>query len=144
MTITKFDRKMFKLAKEVAETSSFEPHHLGCVIVYKKHVIAVGANSHKSHPAQKMYNSYRNFTKGPGAINHSLHAEMAALMSIYYPIAEQIDWKQVKVYTYRICKSKKFGMARPCAACMAALQDYGVRHIYYTTNDNSYCYERLN
>lgn len=144
MSFTKFDKNMLKMAREVAKTSDFDSHHLGCVIAYKKHVIAVGANSNKTHPAQKTYNSYRNFTKGPGAIKHSLHAEMCALMSISYPVAQQVDWKQAKVYVYRICKGKPkgFGNARPCAACMAALKDFGIRHLYYTTNDGV-AYERL-
>lgn len=139
-----FDKKMFKMAREVASTSDFKNFHLGCVITYKKHVIAVGANSNKTHPAQKSYNQYRDFTKGPGAIKHSLHAEMAALMSISYPIAQQIDWKQVKLYTYRICRGKKsgHGNSRPCSACMAAIKDFGIKNIFYTT-DEGYACERL-
>ena len=34
------------------------------------------------------------------------------------------------------------GMARPCASCMQAIKDLGIREIYYTTNDG-YSYEKL-
>ena len=26
-------------------------------------------------------------------------------------------------------------MARPCPACMAAIKDFGIKNIYYTTDD---------
>lgn len=143
--LNKFDKKMMELAREVAETSQFKHFHLGCVITYKKHIVSVGTNSDKTHPMQKAYNAHRSFTKGPGAIKHSLHAEMNALLSITYPVAQQIDWKYVKMYVYRICNGKRHlrGNARPCAACMAAIKDMGIRHLYYTT-DTGIAYERLN
>lgn len=145
MSITKFDKKMFKIAKDVAATSDFKPFKVGCVVVYKKHILSVGANSRKTHPFQKTFNKkYRTFTKTEKPIYDSLHAEINALTKIAYPIAQKIDWKDVRLYVYRICngKEKKFGMARPCAACLAAIKDFGIRHIYYTGED-SLVYERL-
>lgn len=145
MTLTKFDKKMFKVAKEVAKTSNFKEHHLGCVIAYKRHIIAVGANSNKTHPTQCLYNAYRSFMESKTPIKHSLHAEIDALMSIPYPVAQKIDWKKVKIYVYRICngKNKKVGLAKPCEGCMAAIKDFGIRHLYYTTDEGGYAYIRL-
>lgn len=144
MTITKADMKFFRLAKAVAETSEFHNFHLGCVIVYKKHVLSVGVNSDKTHPKQMKYNGRRNFTKTNKPIHHKIHAEIDALTKISYPVDQNIDWKQVKVYIYRVSPGKKsgHGLAKPCPACLAALRAKGVRHIYYTT-DESYAYERF-
>ena len=36
--ITNFDEKMFAAAAKEAEKSDFENFHMGCVIVYKKHI----------------------------------------------------------------------------------------------------------
>ena len=144
-TITNFDKRMFEMAREVAETSTYGPFHLGCVIVYKHHVIANAANSQKTHPVQKKYNRrYREFKKGLKPALDMVHAEIAALNCIPYPIAEQIDWKDVKVYVYRISPGHKLGhgMARPCPACFNALKEKGIRHIYYTTNEG-FAYERI-
>jgi len=141
----KFDYKMFKKARQVAETSDFGSFHLGCVIVYKHKVLASASNSTKTHPMQKKYNrKYRDFKHGEKPIVDSLHAEIAALSSIPYPIAQQIQWKDVSVYIYRICKGKPLGhgMARPCKACRNALRDMGINHLYYTGED-SFIYERL-
>lgn len=142
---TKFDIKMFQKAKEIAETSTYKTYSLGCVIVYKHHIIASGSNSNKTHPKQKIYNmKYRNFTKAIKPIVDSYHAEMRALCNISYPIGQKINWKKVRVYVYRICPGKKSGMglAKPCSACLNALRDAGIQHLFYT-DDNAYCYERL-
>lgn len=143
--ISKFDYKIFDLARQIAETSDFDIFHVGCVIVYKKHVIASAANTNKTNPTQKKYNrKYRNFKKGKGAILDKGHAEIRALNKIPYPLRQTINWKDVKIYTYRICKGKDLGqgISRPCPACRAAIKDYGIQNIYYTT-DEGYCHERL-
>lgn len=143
---TNFDYRMFEKAKEIAETSNFLHFHVGCVITYKRHIIGQGSNSSKTHPTQKYYNQrYRHFSKRGGKPTvHAIHAEIAALNSIPYPIAAQINWKEVHVYVYRISNGRVTGrgLARCCDSCMNALKDKGVRHFYYTGND-SYIYERV-
>lgn len=136
--LKKFDYRMFEKARQVAATSTFKQFNLGCVIAYKGHIIATGANSNKTHPTQKKYNKkYRTFNKSDKPINDSTHAEIMALSSIPYPLEHSINWREVKVYVYRVCRGKRLGqgMARPCPACMAALKDKGIKHIYYTTDD---------
>ncbi len=143
MTFNKFDKQMFKAAYRIAKTSDFEIFHVGCVIVYKKHIIGAGSNSDKTHPMQAYYNQYRKFSKTKNNIKHSIHAEVAALNSIPYPIGKDIDWSKVKVYISRICPGHESGtgIAKPCPACERALRDMGIRHIYYT-GDGSYVYEK--
>ena len=97
------------------------------------------------HPIQKKYNHYRHFNNcSAGPVKHSLHAEIAALKSIPYPITQQLDWKRVKIYIYRIAIGlpQKKGFARPCAACRQCIADMGIRDMYYTT-DTGYAYERI-
>lgn len=144
MALSNFDMKMFNVAKSVAATSDFKNFHMGCVITYKKHIIAASSNMDKTHPMQKKYNKYRNFKHTPNNVKHSLHAEIAALTSISYPLGMQLDWNKVKIYIYRIAPGKKNqrGMARPCPACMQAIKDCGIQHVYYTTDDG-FAYERL-
>ena len=143
--LTKFDERMFEKAREVADTSNFDHFHLGCVITYKHHIISKAANSYKTHPVQKYYNQrFRNFRKGIRPCNHTVHAEIAALSSIPISLENQINWREVRVYMYRIAPGLPtgHGMARCCPACLAALRNKGIRHIYYTT-DEGYVYERL-
>lgn len=143
--ISNFDYKMFDAARKVAHTSDFDVFHVGCVIVYKKHIIASAANTNKTNPTQKKYNrKYRKFNKGKGAILDKGHAEICALKSIPYPLQQSINWKEVKVYIFRVCRGKPLGqgLSRPCPSCLAAIKDYGIQNIYYTT-DEGYCHERL-
>lgn len=145
MDIKKSDSRFFKMAKKEAEKSSFPRFHVGCVVVYKGHVIASAHNLKKEAPIQKKYNHYRHFNNcSAGPVKHSLHAEIAALKSIPYPIAQQLDWKRVKIYIYRIAIGlpQRKGFARPCAACRQCIADMGIRDMYYTT-DTGYAYERI-
>ena len=142
--LTKFDYRMFDLARRVADESDFDNFHIGCVVTYKKHVIASACNTNKTSPKQKRYNKKRNFNKSDKPTKHSLHAEIRALSLIPYTLQQTINWRDVNVYVYRICKGKPLGhgLARSCDGCMAALRDMGIQNLYFTT-DNGYCYERF-
>lgn len=138
MSISSFDRAMFRQAYIEASKSTFNRFRVGCVIAYKKHIIGRGHNSDKTNPMQKEYNiRYRHFNNGDGsAVKHSVHAEISAIQSVSYIVGKDIDWSQTKVYVYRICPGKRlgYGCARPCIACENALRDLGVKHIFYTDN----------
>ena len=139
------DVKYFELAREIAEQSSFPRFHVGCVLVYQYHILSMASNTEKSDPLQKKYNRYRHFNHTTkGCINHSGHAEMMALKKVPYPVAQQVDWKKVKCYTYRICPGLPYGMgiSRPCRACMTAMRERGIRDFYYST-DMGYAHERI-
>jgi len=139
------DVRFFREAMREAEKSDFPRFHVGCVVTYKGHVISAAHNSEKTDPLQKEYNRYRHFKyQNHSEVRHSLHAEIKALKSIPYPVREQVEWKDVSVYTYRICPglSHGFGISRPCESCRKYIKDLGIRNIYYTTDDG-YVYERL-
>ena len=96
------DMRFFNLAHEIATQSDFSRFHVGCVLVYQGKVLSEAHNTEKSDPIQKRYNRYRHFNHtAKGCINHSGHAEMMALKKVSYPIAQQIDWKRVKLYVER-------------------------------------------
>lgn len=139
--MTKREEKDFSFARKVAEESDFSTVHIGCVLVYKNRVIGKGYNSHKTHPEQMKYNKYRDMDEEK-TVNHSLHAEIKALNSVKFTVDKSVNWSHVKVYVYRICRSRKHGIARPCPACMAKIKEKGIKHIYYTTDDG-YAHEVL-
>ena len=133
------ETKYYEKAKEVAEISEFARARIGCVAVYNGRVIAVGINSHKTHPVQMRYNRYRHFNKSSGcyAYLHSLHAEIDCLLSVD---DEKIDMSKVDVYIYRITKNG-MAMSKPCPACKQYLIDKGIRRVHYTTYDSFVCEE---
>lgn len=135
--MTKRDADAFYAAYEQALESEFDSCRLGCVIICGNTLIAKGHNSEKTSPNQKFYNlRYRDFdTAYYSNREHSLHAEMAALASIPYPVAQQLNWKKSKAYVYRISPGlpHKQGMSAPCCACAHALADAGLRQVFFST-----------
>lgn len=142
--LSKKDYKYFDMARKVAESSDFKNFKLGCVIVHKNKVISTGYNSKKTSPVQKKYNKYRHFNHSDKPVNHSLHAEISALINIPKCVDVNLDYRQVSVYIYRISTGKRLnqGLSRPCEGCLRALRDKGVRTILYTTDDG-FCKEEL-
>ena len=134
--ICKSDYQYFDRARRTALLSDYIKAQTGCVAVYRNRVIGIGFNCNKTHPAQKYYNMYR---EPSDSMPPKLHAEISCLNQIKHL---RVSSHKVKIYIYRVRKDRPHGMARPCPSCMAALKDYGIRDIYYTTNDG-YCYERI-
>lgn len=136
MTFYKSDYKYFEKAKQVAAVSDYHKIHVGCIAVYHRKIISVGYNSNKTHPTQKFYNRYREDTDN---MMPKLHAEVNCINQLK---SMNINPLKIKLYIYRIGNDRNFRMARPCPSCMAAIKDFGIRDIYYTTNDG-YAYELL-
>lgn len=130
------DYRYFKKARQVAAVSDFPKIHIGCIAVYQGQVIGIGCNCNKTHPRQKFYNRFRVDSDD---MLPKLHAEINCLNQLSNL---NINFSKVKLYIYRIANDKDFRMARPCPSCMAAIKDFGIRDIYYTTDDG-YVHERL-
>lgn len=132
------DYKYFEAARNAACESDFKIH-VGAVAVYKGKIIASAASSEKTHPMQKVYNTkYRHFNQ-IGLSLPKVHAEIRLLSKIK---KWNVPMKDISIYVYRTCKSRKSGLARPCPACMNAIVATGVRVVYYTT-DYGYAKEWL-
>lgn len=129
------NKHFFNAAKAISRTSDYtgSSHvHIGCVLVYKGTILAKGVNSNKTHSLQAKYNIYRGFNDNTNNyLPSKCHAEINALTKIKYL---DIDFSQVHMFIYREFKNGKYAMARPCDACMRAIQEMGIKHIHYTTN----------
>lgn len=130
--MTKADLKNFGRAAHAAELSDYKKTNVGCVATYQGQVIGMGFNTNKTHPLQKHYNTFRGIYEGHGDVRHKAHAEIMCLNQI-----KDIDIKRnkVKLYIYRKRKDIPHGISRPCPACMAAIREFGIENIYYTTDD---------
>lgn len=133
------DRELryFDVAKAVSETANHNSFMIGAAIVVGKSIISVGANDKdRSHPLQKKYNAFRfNDDK----CKHSIHAEIDAITKAKNQID---DFSDAKLFVYRLQKNGNLGIARPCKGCMEAIKDFGIKEIYYSTNEGL-AYERI-
>lgn len=131
------DYRFFEAARKAAEESTFKVH-VGAVAVYKGKVIASAASHEKTHPLQREWNRYRPFRQ-IGVCLPKIHAEMGVLAKLK---KMNVPMGEVKIYVYRVCKSREHGYARPCSACYHALLAAGLKVCYYTT-DIGFCCEWL-
>ena len=134
--LTQKDYRFFEAAKKAAGDSDFKVH-VGAVACYKGKVIASASSSSKTHPMQQAYNKYRGSFKQAGLCLPKVHAEIKLASKLK---KMDVQMKDVSIYVYRTCKSRAFGIARPCAACRMALMELGIKRFYYTTDDG-YCLE---
>lgn len=134
---TRRDIKYFELAKNLASEAEHYKARIGAVIVRKNKILAKAKNAEKSHTQQMKYNRFRNIDND--GIGHNIHAELRAIIEA---VNIHGDISGSKIYIWRHTNDKLCGMSRPCAACMAALVQRGVKDIYYTT-ENSMVYERM-
>lgn len=137
--LSKSDYRYFSKAHQSALVSDFDKTHVGCIAVYQGNIIAIGCNTHKTHPRQQYYNRFREVNCASHNCLPKMHAEIHCLNAIRNM---DINFSRVKLYVYRIRQDQEFGLSRPCASCMAAIRDLGIRQIYYTTNDG-YVFEKL-
>lgn len=99
-------------------------------IVYRKHLIATGVNSYKSHPMMMPENGYREgqifLHAEPDAIKNALKLitqDQLTKCSLYivrvkHPHPTSLDWVH--------------GLAKPCPGCQRTIASFGIRDIHYT------------
>ena len=132
--LTKRDHQYFAVATALAKTSNHFKAKLGAIIVHKNEIISTAVNAAKSHPIQKLYNIHRNIQ-----ITHNhIHAEIHSIIKT----TNKQKLKGATIYVSRVKNDQAMGMARPCPACFRAIQDYGIKNIFYTTN-NGYAQETI-
>ena len=132
------DYRFFEAARKAALESDF-PTRVGAIAVYGGRVIASAFSSQKTNPLQSKYNIYRKFQTDCADCLPKVHAEMGVLAKLK---KMDVPMGEVKIYVYRVCKSREHGYARPCSACYHALLAAGLKVCYYTT-DIGFCCEWL-
>jgi deoxycytidylate deaminase len=133
--MNKRDLHYFKIAREISKTSTFNRIKIGAIIVYKKEILSVEVNVKKTHPLQKKYNSLR-FECQP-EYNHYLHAELRAIIN-----SSKNNLQGANIYVFREDLRGRLAPCRPCPACMEVIKKYGIKKIFYTTEDG-YCEEMI-
>ena len=132
---TNKDKRFFEIARLISHTSEYKRIKIGAVVVKKNKIISVGVNSYKTHPIQKKYNRFRFDIEDT---NHTLHAEIQALVNIPYGT----ELNDLTIYIYRESRKGRLAKSRPCPSCMKLIKDIGIKKICYTT-DEGYAIEYL-
>jgi tRNA(Arg) A34 adenosine deaminase TadA len=120
------EMRYFNLAKREATKSAHQKAKIGSVIVVGNYVAGRGFNHNKSHPVQARYDKQTSYY----GCNAKLHSEIATLLN-----SGKMDLTGAEIYIYRVDKNGTLAPCRPCVSCTKALEDAGVSHIYYTSNE---------
>lgn len=112
---------LFRLAKNISRHSEYRIK-IGAVLVKHGTPISIGFNKLKFHP------KYSNPTK------KTIHAEMQAILS-----SGKEKIRNSEIFVYREFKRTGLpALARPCEDCILKLKEFGIKRIYYTTNEFPY------
>jgi deoxycytidylate deaminase len=108
------------LSRNVSKHSNCKVR-VGAVLVKHSKPISVGFNKVK-------YNKYFSHP-----YKETIHAEMSCLKT-----AEKTNINGCDIFVYRERKDGTIGLARPCEDCLTKLKEYGIKRIYYSTDDYPY------
>lgn len=127
--MSKIDRHL-QTAIKMIKQSEFDPGlcaHLSAIIVKGGKIISVGRNKPKMNSYIKNRAHHENCA--------TIHAEIDAI----FKVRRKIDLRGSDIYVARITKLGDHGMAAPCPMCMNTIKNYGIKRIYYTTQDGNQC-----
>lgn len=119
---TSSDRQTYylKCAAKVAEKSTMEHKH-GAIIVHDNEIIATGFNHVYEHMCHK----------------NSMHAEVDALLKVRTRGKHVLN--DSEMYVVRL-GSRTFKhllkYSKPCCDCQKAIHKYGIRKVFYSTNND--------
>lgn len=108
----------FRLARNTSRYSNCRVQ-VGAVIS-KKSPISVGFNVVRTHPL---------YSNPDTMATISIHAEIVALISAGF------DVRGCDIYVYRELDDGSPALAFSCSSCYNELKKFGVKKIYYTTNE---------
>lgn len=125
--------KFWNILEKVA--IALEPvsrQRLAACLVYKNEIISIGTNKYKTHPIAKQ------FSKNDCAIY--LHAEIDCIKNALRVV--DVDFlSKCTMYVLRVKHpdhdAKKFvrGLAKPCSGCEMGIETFGIKKVYFTTED---------
>lgn len=106
-------------ATELAKKSTYRRARHGAIIVKNGRIIARGIN--------KMKTSAKNLGTAEFSKHASLHAEIAALRN-----ASPANLRGAHIFVARVLRNDEPAMSKPCPNCLKAIQEAGIKKIYYT------------
>ena len=107
-------------------------------LIYKGKVVSFGINSDKTSPLQNKYRLTTDLKYIENFVDKE-HSEVNCLGKVHPKF--RFDKCEIVIISKK--KDGNFRLARPCAVCMAAIKDFGIKKIYYTNRNQTFSFERL-
>lgn len=129
--------KYFGILEKIAE--AVEPvgkARLASMLVYKNDIVSVGYNQRKSHPFQQKFSHHEE------AIY--LHSETHCIKNALRHVSLDVLSK-CTLYVLRVKRPHNhaendfiWGEARPCKGCQRAIAQFGIKKVYFTTDEGDF------
>jgi tRNA(Arg) A34 adenosine deaminase TadA len=100
--------------------------YLAAVIVKGGKVVSIGRNK----PKLNLFTVYNAHHKNIV----STHAEIDAILRV----RKKINLRGADMYVARVKRTGGCGLAAPCEMCRKAIQQYGIRRVFYTDEQEGY------
>lgn len=130
-------KSLLRLYDDIYAGDPYERLKVVSFIIYKGKIVNFGVNSSKTSPLQFYYRQRTPLSTIENFLDKE-HAEINCLRRTYLG---EFDLKKVEFVIISKRKNGAYRLARPCCTCLAALKDYGIKNIYYTTNEGNIKYE---
>lgn len=130
--MNRHDRHIAELFKIASAMDEFADSRIAACLTIKNKTISFGFNQGKTHPMQSRY--------GKNTKSIYLHAEICAIKNALRLIPAD-TLSKATLYIARVKydgwlkDNFIFGLAKPCSGCLRAISVYGLRKVYYTTDD---------
>lgn len=139
--VKKFQSKiMDKVFDEACNSQIVCEVRICAALVYKRSIVVARQNVLKTHPFQKRYSRF----SGKKDYNY-LHAETHCIIAALKAGFEIDRLSSCDLYVARAIYPSKSHWpingnqfwradARPCVGCMSCIDDFAIRHVFFTTN----------
>lgn len=102
-------------------------------IVFKRHLVATGVNSYKTHPMMWEF--------GKNKDSLFLHAEVDAIKNALRLISvDQLSKSDLYIVRVKRVDGERewiSGLAKPCRGCQRAIETFNLKNVHYTTDENT-------
>lgn len=97
-------------------------------IIYRRHLVATGVNSYKTHPLMQSPGYHRE--------QIYMHAEVDAIRNALRLISQDQLAKSA-IYVVRVKQNREesgytFGLARPCQGCTRMIASFGISSVWWS------------
>lgn len=107
---------------------------LAAGIVFRRHLIATGVNSYKTHPWMNEW--------GTNSDSIFLHAEIDAIKNSL-KLINQSQLERCSMYIVRVKRLSPtdryrwtYGLAKPCDGCMRAITNFNLKQVLWTHDES--------
>ncbi len=101
-------------------------------LIRQNKIIAFGVNSFKTDPKQRKWQRRCYYKEYDNYIYNRRHAEIDCIARTPH----DTDFSKCEMVVLSKKKDNSFRLAKPCPACMAAIQNKKIKRIWFSTYDN--------